>query len=126
LFVYLRLLSLFGGCYLMVSFVVRVTLSTYSTHVPTPSFWFVICFAPWTWATSDLAPSFGASSGQQDAEEFETVLLARIQNELADLATIEVSQHLSAGLYCPNPDPALPFSCHVNRVFVLCFSCLDG
>jgi hypothetical protein len=45
----------------------------------------------------------GISSGQQDAEEFETVLLARIQNELVDLATIEVSEHIVClELYCPN------------------------
>jgi hypothetical protein len=40
---------------------------------------------------AELRSLIGISAGQQDAEEFETVLMARIQNELVDLATIEVS-----------------------------------
>ncbi len=39
---------------------------------------------------AELRNLVGISSGQQDAEEFETVLLARIQNELADLSMTEV------------------------------------
>lgn len=48
---------------------------------------------------AELRTLVGISSGQQDAEEFETVLLARIQNELAELSTTEVRPSRTSFLF---------------------------
>jgi hypothetical protein len=65
---------------------------------------------------AELRNLVGISSGQQDAEEFETVLLARIQNELAELATTEVRSSVA----CIAVNHALLLCCPFTvKAFVL-------